>query len=203
MKNRKKARRMVICAFVAVLLVAAITAGSVVAYLKLNTDTVQNDFSVAPEHTPVIEESVNDPLTVKKDVAVNIGNPGYAVYVRAAIVITWKDGENGSVLGQPPVKDTDYVIVLNTTEWFEEGGFYYCRNYVNSDSGSGNDSPVLIESVKLKDGAVVPAGYTLNVEIITQTIQAAGKTDDAENPAVTDAWGITVDADKRLVDPTP
>lgn len=194
--NIKKARRIVICAFVAVLLVAAITAGSVVAYLKLNTGTVQNDFSVAPERTPVIDESFDG--TIKQDVMVDIGNPGYAVYVRAAIVITWKNTD-GSVLGQPPVKDTDYVIVLNTTEWFEEGGFYYCRNYVNS----GNDSPVLIESVKLKDGAVVPAGYTLNVEIITQTIQAAGKTDYTETPAVTDTWGITVDADKHLVDPTP
>ena len=198
--NIKKARRMVICAFVAVLLVAAITAGSVVAYLKLNTGTVQNDFSVAPEHTPVIDESFDG--TIKQDVKVDIGNPGYAVYVRAAIVITWKNTD-GNVLGQAPVKDADYVIELNTEAWFEEGGFYYCRNYVNSDSGSGNDSPVLIESVKLKDGAVVPAGYTLNVEIITQTIQAAGKTDDTETPAVTDAWGITVDADKHLVDPTP
>ena len=198
--NIKKARRMVICAFVAVLLVAAITAGSVVAYLKLNTGTVQNDFSVAPEHTPVIDESFDG--TIKQDVKVDIGNPVYAVYVRAAIVITWKNGENGSVLGQPPVKDTDYVIVLNTTEWFEEGGFYYCKNYVNSGSGSGNESPVLIESVKLKDGAVVPAGYTLNVEIIAQTIQAAGKTDVGDIPAVTDAWGIKVDADKHL-DPTP
>ena len=195
--NIKKARRIVICAFVAVLLVAAITAGSVVAYLKLNTGKVQNDFSVAPEHTPVIDESFDG--TIKQDVKVDIGNPAYAVYVRAAIVITWKNGENGSVLGQPPVKDTDYVIVLNTTEWFEEGGFYYCRSYVNS----GDDSPVLIESVKLKDGAVVPAGYTLNVEIIAQTIQAAGKTDVGDIPAVTDAWGITVDADKHLVDPTP
>ena len=194
--NIKKARRMVICAFVAVLLVAAITAGSVVAYLKLNTGTVQNDFSVAPEHTPVIDESFDG--TIKQDVKVDIGNPGYAVYVRAAIVITWKNTD-GNVLGQAPVKDSDYVIELNTEAWFEEGGFYYCRNYVNS----GNDSPVLIESVKLKDGAVVPAGYTLNVEIITQTIQAAGKTDDTETPAVTDAWGITVDADKHLVDPTP
>lgn len=200
MKNIKKARRMVICAFVAVLLVAAITAGSVVAYLKLNTGTVQNDFSVAPEHTPVIDESFDG--TIKQDVKVDIGNPGYAVYVRAAIVITWKNTD-GNVLGQAPVKDSDYVIELNTEAWFEEGGFYYCRNYVESGNDDNDDSPVLIKSVKLKDGAVAPTGYTLNVEIITQTIQAAGKTDDTETPAVTDAWGITVDADKHLVDPTP
>lgn len=192
MKNRKKTRRIVICAFVAVLLVAAITAGSVVAYLKLNTGTVQNDFSVAPEHTPVINESFDG--TIKQDVKVDIGNPGYAVYVRAAIVITWKNGENGNVLGQPPVNDTDYVINLNTTDWFVKDGFYYCINYVKS----GDDSPILIESVKLKDGAVVPAGYKLNVEIITQTIQAAGKTDIGDTPAVTDAWGIDVDANGHL-----
>lgn len=202
--NIKKARRIVICAFVAVLLVAAITAGSVVAYLKLNTGTVQNDFSVAPEHTPVIDESVNDPLTVKKDVAVNIGNPGYAVYVRAAIVITWKDGENGNVLGQPPVEGIDYVISLNTADWFEKDGFYYCKSPVIKTNENNGSSPVLIECVELKDGAVKPDGYTLNVEIIAQTIQAAGKTDESggvEIPAVTDAWEITVSEGK--LDPNP
>ena len=194
MKNRKKARRIVICAVVAVLLVAAVTAGSVVAYLKINGGLVQNDFSVAPEHTPAVNETFDG--VIKQNVKVDIGNPGYAVYVRAAIVITWKKGEDGSVLGQPPVKDTDYVIVLNTAEWFEEGGFYYCKNYVNS----GDDSPVLINSVKLKDGVTSPeSGYTFNVEIISQTIQAAGKTDVGDIPAVTDAWGVTVDASGNLV----
>ena len=194
MKNRKKARRMVICAFVAVLLVAAVTAGSVVAYLKINGGSVQNDFTVAPDHNPEVNETFDN--VIKQQVKVDIGEPGYAVYVRAAIVITWKD-ESGNVLGQPPVNDTDYVINLNTTDWFVKDGFYYCINYVKS----GDDSPILIESVKLKDGAVVPAGYKLNVEIITQTIQAAGKTDIGDTPAVTDAWGISVDSNGKLIQP--
>ena len=37
-----------------------------------------------------------------------------------------------------------------------------------------------------------PVGYGLNVEIITQTVQALGTTDSDGTPAVADAWGVTL-----------
>lgn len=196
MKNRKKARRIVICAVVAVLLVAAVTAGSVVAYLKTTaTNSVENEFSTAVEVDPTINETFDG--TVKQNVSVNVGDTGgYAVYVRAAIVITWKNGEDGSVLGQPPVEgdEYDYEIVLGEN-WFKKDNFYYCKTPVES----GDDSPVLIELVKLNSGVTSPeSGYTFNVEIISQTIQAAGKTDSGSVPAVTDAWDVDVDANGHL-----
>lgn len=199
MKNRKKARRIVICAVVAVLLVAAVTAGSVVAYLKTTaTNSVENEFSAAVEVDPTINETFDG--TVKQNVSVNVGDTGgYAVYVRAAIVITWKNGEDGSVLGQPPVEgdEYDYEIVLGEN-WFKKDNFYYCKTPVES----GDDSSVLIELVKLNSGVTSPeSGYTFNVEIISQTIQAAGKTDIGDTPAVTDAWGISVDSNGKLIQP--
>lgn len=197
MKKRHQKQRNVIIVLAAMMLVAAITAGSVFAYLRAQTDAVKNDFGVAGEADPTVEESVNDPLTVKKDVTVKVPETGYAVYVRAVIVVTWKNSENGDVLGQAPVAGTDYVIDLNTTGWFEEGGYYYCTNYVKS----GDNSPILINSVSLAPNVTAPSGFGLNVEIITQTIQAAGTTDvsnGSEIPAVTDAWGITVNSDGTL-----
>lgn len=193
MKNRIKARRWIISIVVALLLVAAVTAGSVFAYLKTTaTNGVENEFSTAGEVDPTINETFDG--TVKQNVAVNVGDTGgYAVYVRAAIVITWKD-KDGKVLGQPPVEGTDYVIDLNATDWFEEGGFYYCISPVNS----GNNSPVLIKSVQMKSGVTAPSGYGLNVEIISQTIQAVGETDSGSVPAVTDAWNVDVDANGHL-----
>ena len=201
MKSTHKKPHKVIIVLAAMILVVAVTAVSVFAYLKTNTSAVNNDFSVAGEADPTIEESINNPLTVKKDVYVTVPDVGYAVYVRAAIVITWKSSENGDVLGQPPAEGTDYVISLNETAWFkdETSGFYYCKTYVES----GKNSPVLITSVNPTGTA--PTGYKLNVEIITQTIQAAGMTDvsneESAIPAVTDAWKIQVDADGKLIKP--
>lgn len=198
MKRRNRKLRNVTLVLAALLVISAITAGGVFAYLRTVSDPVENDFVLAPEKDPLIEESVNDPLTVKKNVKVDVGETGYAVYVRAAIVITWKDGENGNVLGQPPAKGTDYEMTLNTVDWFEYEGFYYYKAPVNS----GGETAYLIESVKLKDGITAPKGYGFNVEIIAQTIQAAGETDDTDIPAVTDAWGVVID-DGELAPPAP
>lgn len=192
MKKRHQKRRNVLLVLAVMMLVSAITAGSVFAYLNTIGGSVENSFGIEDETDPTVEESFDE--TVKKDVTVNVGDPGYAVYVRAAIVVTWKNGENGDVLGQAPVAGTDYVIDLNTTDWFEEGGYYYCTNYVKS----GDNSPILINSVSLAPNVSPPTGYGLNVEIITQTIQAAGTTDSGDVPAVTDAWGISVNPDGTL-----
>ena len=194
MKKRHQKQRNVILVLAAMMLVAAITAGSVFAYLRIHTGAVENSFGIEDEADPTVSETFADNL--KTNVAVNVGETGYAVYVRAVIVVTWKNGENGDVLGQPPVEGVDYEIILNTTDWFKKGDFYYCKTYVES----GKNSPVLITSVKPTGTA--PSGYGLNVEIITQTIQAAGTTDSGDVPAVTDAWGITVSGGK-LVDPNP
>lgn len=191
MKIAHTKQRNVIIVLAAMMLVAVITAGSVFAYLKTNTEAVNNDFGVADEADPTVNETFVG--NQKTDVAVTVPNEGYAVYVRAAIVITWKD-KDGKVLGQPPVEGTDYVIDLNATDWFEEGGFYYCISPVNS----GNNSPVLIKSVQMKSGVTAPSGYGLNVEIISQTIQALGETDSGSVPAVTDAWNVDVDTNGHL-----
>ena len=196
MKKRNRKLRNVTLVLAALLVISAITAGGVFAYLRTVSDPVENDFVLAPEKDPLIKESFDE--NVKKDVCVKVDDIGYAVYVRAAIVITWKDGENGNVLGQPPVEGTDYEISLNTVDWFEHDGFYYYKTPVNS----GGETEVLINSVSLKDGVSAPEGYGLNVEIIAQTIQAAGKTDDPEIPAVTDAWGVVV-SDGKLAPPAP
>lgn len=197
MKRTNKRLRRITFALMAMLVIAAVTAGSVLAYLRTQTGGVENSFGIENETDPTITESFNN--TLKENVKVNVGNLNYSVYVRAAIVITWKNKVDGDVLGQPPVKDTDYEIILNESDWFEYGGYYYCKEPVIE----GDETAILIESVSLADGVTAPEGYGLNVEIIAQTIQAAGKTDVGDIPAVTDAWGVTVDADKHLVDPTP
>ena len=163
--------------------IAVCLATGVLAYLSLNSGPVANSFTPAADTDPVIAESFDK--KIKSNVKVNVGDPGYAVFVRAAILVTWKDS-SGKVLADKPVLGTDYSMNLNSTDWFEKDGFYYHVSSVNSGTTS-----VLIETAKpLKDAP--ESGYSLSIELISQTIQAHGTTDIGNVPAATAAWGVTV-----------
>lgn len=86
-----------------------------------------------------------------------------------------------------PVQNEDYTIDFNTSGWELVGDYYYCTSPV----ASGKTTAVLINSCALiESGADIPDGYVLNVEIIVQTVQAIGATDDGNVPAWKDAWKI-------------
>ena len=182
----------ILAAVLIALAIAGLSVGAVFAYLSATSGSVTNTLTPEQEQRPTISETFND--TVKSDVKVDVGNPGYAVYVRAAIVVTWED-EDGNVYAQAP-KETDYTLELGG-DWFKEGNFYYHRKMVPSGEKTG----VLIERCAQKSEA--PADYRLHVEIIAQTIQALGGTDAGNTPPVTDAWKISVDSENNLVDPNP
>ena len=190
MRSQKK--KMVLALLTAVLLIA--TAGAVYAYLSANAGTgVSNSMEPAGATDPTISSYV-----------VDVGTPGYAVYVRAFVVVTWQDSE-GNIYGQMPVEGTDYSIVWSTGEgenWFQNSdGFYYFRNPVAYDgtNASSRYTDPLIKSITEQ---VTCPGYTLNVEIISQTIQAVGYTNGSLSipsiPAVQDAWGVVVNSDNTL-----
>jgi hypothetical protein len=177
----------------AFLLVAVIAAATVYAYLQAKTPAVTNSVGAAGDHEVTITENFDQ--TTKSNVRVQVGNIGYSVYVRAAIVVTWKDA-SGNVSAVKPVAGTDYTISLNDIDWFEtDDGFYYYRLSVKSGGSTSN----LINTCTPVEGKN-PAGYELNVEIISQTIQALGSSDSGV-PAVKQAWGIDVDVDGYLVKP--
>ncbi len=187
-------RKRILPVILAVLFVIAVTVATVYAYLKTSTDpAVKNTFSAAQDPEATITESFKD--DVKSNVAVKVGKTGYSVYVRAAIVVTWKNAENGDVLATKPVAGVDYTIYLNIEDgegepepWFlHTDGFYYHKAAVPSEGTTAN----LIISCEPIAGKA-PAGYGLNVEIVAQTIQSAGTTDTGDTPAVTDAWGVQV-----------
>ena len=193
-RRSAKYRRAVI--FLLAVLCVSLVVGSVYAYLKWSAGTVNNTFSIETPIDPTVSETFTSGNTVKKNVAVNVGNPGYSVYVRAAVVITWKNS-TGEVLGTKPVQDTDYTLTLGSDKWFCEDGYYYYKVPLSS----GTTETLISEVVRL---ATEPpeADYKLSVEILSQTVQALGNTDVGETLAVTDAWGITVDQNGFLV-PTP
>lgn len=196
---QKKTKRIPILARVLILmaLLGTVT-GGVVAYLSYATPVIRNTFQVDEELDPAVTETMEE--NVKSDVAVTVNKDlDHAVYVRAAIVATWRraGAETETVLPQNPVAGTDYEISLNLADWFEEGGFYYHKAAVNP----GMKTADLIEACQ---PMVTRDGYVLNVEIMAQTVQALGTTDDGDTPAVTDAWGVQVENGQlKPTSPTP
>lgn len=182
-KYSRKARMPLASWLMILLAVLSLSTGTVVAYLAASTNPVQNTFKAETQLDPAVTEVFDG--TVKSDVKVKVGDPGYSVYVRAAIVITWKDA-NGNVLPQIPVEGTDYNLVMpNPSGWTKHSDGYY---YYNTPVVSGGITTNLIDSCTRTDTPDPVSGYTLSVDIITQTIQALGTTDDGSKTPIQDAW---------------
>lgn len=210
---KRSSRRLLIAIAAIVLLTVTVSAY----YIKISEE-VNNTFSPADAVTPNINEEFSG--NNKQNVYVEVGNTGYPVYVRAAIIITWKkdveeSDDSGNVTTTSGVvyfdepseasaidhvdPDTgttsteyvgDYVLLLNLEDWDwnSDDGYYYYKKRVES---SGRTSNLINLCYPLENG---PDGYTLSVEIIAQTIQAIGYTDETnpkgEIPAYQDAWGL-------------
>lgn len=187
--------RYVAWCLLALLLLTVCGAGGALAYLKLSGGHAENSFLAAPSVAPTIEETFDQ--QEKRDVRVSVGETGYSVYVRAAVLITWKNQEGYVLAEHPSLARHEYEVTYELTEygWFlGPDGFYYYHVPVES----GGQTSALIQSCKPLAKAP-EEGYALDVEILVQTIQAAGETDGSNAvPAVTNAWGVTVQADKSI-----
>ena len=171
MKNNKKKFTLGIC----LALIAAFAIGGTVAYLSAKTDKVENTF-IPVEVNPEIDEKVEN--NVKTYAKVN-NNSNTDVYIRADVIITWKNTQTNEVL---PVKDTDYSIEWNNTDWFSKDGILYHKAKVSENGSTAN---IFTNCKPIADPP--KEGYTLNVEILAQAVQATPDT------AVTDLWGVAVE----------
>lgn len=189
-RNPKKQRMPMASWLIALLAAASLTTGTVAAYLAVASNYIENTFSAENQVDPSVAETFSG--TKKENVYVQVGDPGYAVYVRAAIVVTWKNSDDKVWSAAP--QPEEYSLTIG--EGWEKGtdGFYYHLAPVQS----GGSTKVLITECSPIDQAP-ESGYTLSVEIMAQTIQALGTTDDGEIPAVQDAWDVGVGGDGMLI----
>ena len=175
---QKREHRLTPWAAVALALMLVLSVGGTVAYLSTATGSVTNTFTPTPVECMVIEDPFDQgKSTLKTNVSVQ--NTGKAdAHIRATIVVTWQDAA-GNVYGQVPVEGEgkDYVLVINDTGW-EKGadGYWYCIAAGNLDT----QTAVLIKSCTALTSL---DGYTLNVEILAQAIQAE------PDAAAIAAWG--------------
>ena len=159
-----------IALLVSLLLIVGFSVGGALALLFDTSSEVVNEFTPSK-----ITTSVEESLTGNTKSNVSIKNTGNtAAWIRAAVVITWKDAA-GNVYGQVPIKGTDYEITWGS-DWSRgswligSDGFYYWSVPVEA----GQETGVLISTCTAKDTA--PSGYFLNVEIIGSGLQSVPAT---------------------------
>ncbi len=174
MRNTNKSgfrwkRSGILLAAVIVLLAGAV--GGTWAFLVTQSEPVQNNFTYAHVSCTIKEKFDG---TTKSDVKIqNTGD--IPAYIRARIVVTWKDA-SGNV-SAVPVKDSDYTMTMGTGWTKGTDGYWYCNTAV----AAGGETPVLITKCEKKGAA--PDGYDLSVEILADAIQS-----EPAN-AVKEAWG--------------
>lgn len=174
---QKREHRLTPWAAVALALMLVLSVGGTVAYLSTATGSVTNTFTPTPVECSIVEPNWQNGKITKNDVFIQ--NTGKAdAHIRATIVVTWQDAA-GNVYGQVPVEGEgkDYVLKINKSSWREgSDGYWYCIAAGNSDT----QTAVLIDSCTALTSL---DGYTLNVDILAQAIQAE------PDAAAIAAWG--------------
>lgn len=161
-------------------LIFALAVGTTFALLKASTAPVENTFTAAKSGTDIVEE-----LDGNQKKSIVVKNTGTAVsYVRVKLVMNWVD-ENGNVSAEP-VNITPSI----TADWFEQDGIYYYKMPVAAKDFTTN----LLKTPITQDAA--PEGYHLEVTVLAESIQAA------PSKAVQQSWGVGVDSNGYLTQPT-
>ena len=172
--------------FVVILAVAALVAtiGGTMAWLTDDSSGLTNTFTPANIYAEVQE--IFDGTT-KSDVKVYNGytdknkqhDSDAPVYIRVALVPTWKDAA-GNVVAVPASLG-DLNITWGSGWYKHTDGYYYYTSVVPA----GGETTNLIESAKV----MTENGYQMDLQILAQAIQAEGVNSD-EMKAVVDAWGV-------------
>lgn len=185
-KSRRKVKNRKISVLLASLaLLMMIGVYGTAAYLVSQTEAVTNTFIPGNVDSHVDEDIENG---IKNNVKiVNDGNVD--AYVRAMVVVTWQDSD-GNVYSEMPVEGRDYSVKIPaSTSWKQKDNYYY---YTKKVIPTGTTDALLTNGQLLTDTAVIPSGYSLSIEILSQTIQADPK------EAVQSIWPVTVGNDGSL-----
>ena len=81
---------------------------------------------------------------------------------------------------------------ITNSDWFEKDGIYYYTKPVAPTGQTSN----LLDGNPIKQPEGAPDGYHLEVTVLAESIQAA------PSKAVTDSWGVRVDNNGYLTQPT-
>ena len=147
---------------VSLVLILALSVSGTVAFLVARSNAVDNKFTPS-QVTTYVDEYIDG--NTKKNVKIqNTGDTD--AFIRAALVITWKD-ETGNVYGEKPVAGTDYVIDIGDGWKLGADNFYYYLSTVTAGQKTTsliNECTALTTKVlQTEEG---PITYYLSVEVI-------------------------------------
>lgn len=188
----KKRKKQLLIALTAVAVIAALSVAVFARYVRTSNEP-KSEFSPAHSVQPQINESFAN--NIKENVTVSVGNTDYPVYVRVALVFNWQiaGSDNGFLAFAEPKSGEDYLLTLaQNSNWVYSDpqtggdGYYYYTKPVES---GGSTEKLIEKCTQLKTYTDDQNNtYTVNLKIITQTVQAVGHTDDDKFLAVEDAW---------------
>ena len=172
----------------ATVLLLAVAVGTTLAFVFTKTDPVENTFTPSKVACAVVED-INDTETSKEVVSgspqnieiakksnVKIKNTGDTdAYIRVAVVVTWKNAENGNVYALKPAEGADYTMTLDLANGWVKGadGYYYYKDAVNPNALT---NVLITNATQSVTGPVGTDGtqYYLSIEIVASAIQANG-----------------------------
>lgn len=164
---------------VSLLLIFGVVACGTISYIFVSSVLLNNSLKVVSVSSAVVE-TFNG--TTKSNAKIkNMGD--IDAWIRVAIVPTWEVYENNLYKAvNESANLSDLNISINTSNWFEKNGFYYCKTKI----APNESTPVLINSASVKTSSVgYLAGYQMNLQILCEAIQAAPDATAAEAwPAV-------------------
>ena len=168
-------------------LIFALAVGTTFALLKASTAPVENTFTAAKSDIKIDED-----VTGGQKKSIVVKNTGTAVsYVRVKLVMNWVDNTTGNIVSGDNLPN---VTLNSDNNWFlGSDGIYYYKMPVAPDGKTENllkaDSPITEPADK-------PAGCHLEVTVLAESIQAA------PSAAVQQSWGVGVDSNGYLTQPT-
>ena len=141
-----------------------------------------NTFKAATSEIKIEEKTDGG---IKSEIYVK--NEGTATsYVRVKLVMNWVSEDGKTISGEP----VNIEVKYDNTKWFEQGGIYYYTKPVGPKDSTAN----LLKDPITQPNA--PEGCHLEVTVLAESIQAA------PSKAVTDSWGVRVDNNGYLTQPT-
>ena len=171
---------------VSLFLIFGVVACGTLSYIFVSSVLLNNSLKVVNVSSSVVE-TFNG--TTKSNAKIkNTGD--IDAWIRVAIVPTWEVCENNIYKAvNESASFNDLNISIDTSNWFERNGFYYCKTKV----APNESTPVLINSASVRSNSIgYQAGYYMNLQILCEAIQAA------PDSAITSAWPA-VDVSGSLV----
>lgn len=170
----------------ALVLLILVPIGGTLAFLMDTTQQVVNEFDPNTVPVDIVEDFEND---VKENVKIQ-NKSEIKVYVRVDLIPTWQD-KDGNVVGVS-ASLSDLNITWGdgfATNWKQgQDGFYYYLMPLEPNDDDP-DTVTDITTALIKEATVkTENGYKMNLQVITQSIQAEGINSTTNHPPVVDMW---------------